>query len=74
MHLIEVGRRRQSLASRRSAFNPTGWQVAARRFRTEPGAVEEILNPVNQIGQFIHNGKSFESCLLLLDLSRFLKL
>src|ERR1019366_5020027 len=34
----------------------------------------EILPAVNDIGGLIHHGKSIESCLLLLDLSRFLKL
>jgi len=34
----------------------------------------EILSAVNEIGRLIHHGKSIESCLLLLDLSRFLKL
>ena len=29
---------------------------------------------VNEIGRLVHHGKSIESCLLLLDLSRFLKL
>jgi hypothetical protein len=34
----------------------------------------EFLHRLNEIGSLIHHGKSFESCLLLLDLSRFLKL
>jgi hypothetical protein len=34
----------------------------------------EILRWLNEIGWLIHHGKSIENCLLLLDLSRFLKL
>lgn len=34
----------------------------------------EMLRQVKEIRRHIHHGKSFESCLLLLDLSRFLKL
>jgi hypothetical protein len=34
----------------------------------------EILRSLNEIAWFIHHGKSIEYCLLLLDLSRFLKL
>jgi hypothetical protein len=34
----------------------------------------ETLRAVNDIEWLIHHGKSIESCLLLLDLSRFLKL
>jgi len=34
----------------------------------------EILRSLNEIGWLIHDGKSIENCLLLLDLSRFLKL
>ena len=33
----------------------------------------ENLRRVNQIGRLIHHGKSIENCLLLLDLSRFMK-
>jgi hypothetical protein len=34
----------------------------------------QILRTVNKVGELVHHGKSIESCLLLLDLSRFLKL
>jgi hypothetical protein len=34
----------------------------------------KILHWLNEIGWLVHRGKSIENCLLLLDLSRFLKL
>jgi hypothetical protein len=38
------------------------------------GAGFEIARSLNEMGWFAYHGKSIENCLLLLDLSRFLKL